>query len=309
MASINGWDEKTTVLSMQNKLGGLAKQWFSTLNNLDLKWKDWKTTIINAFPDAIDYNHLLSQMMARKKLSNETMMKYFYEKSIMLRKLEIKGKNAVSCIIGGLVNENQKAGAKAGNYNTPESLFTEFLSNLNDEVVPTTKTTAQFNDKATRKTTSEKTKIKCYNCKALGHYASDCRQPKKFCPRCKKLGHEEQECRNKKNERCENVKIVRHDDNKNNETFVQNVEVNGQKMTANIDTGSSVNLISRSAALKSGRERIQEVVALKGFCGGNYMSIEKIRAKIGTANSNSEADLHIVKMTTSTLTFCWANHF
>ena len=36
----------------------------------------------------------------------------------MLRRLGINGKNAVSCIIGGLTNENQKAGPKAGNFNT-----------------------------------------------------------------------------------------------------------------------------------------------------------------------------------------------
>jgi hypothetical protein len=43
------------------------------------------------------------------------------------------GKDAVSCLIDGLTDRTLKNGAKAGRYETPESLYAEYLSTLSTE--------------------------------------------------------------------------------------------------------------------------------------------------------------------------------
>jgi hypothetical protein len=46
----------------------------------------------------------------------------------------ITGKHAVSCLIDGLSDRTLRNGAKAGRYETPEELYTEYLSTLVTEV-------------------------------------------------------------------------------------------------------------------------------------------------------------------------------
>ena len=132
IAVINSWDDRTTVFNMQSKLAGLAKDWFSTIVDIDMTWAQWKIRLIRAFPEGQDYDTVNRQMIERVKRSDETMTQYFYGKCQLLRKLEITGKNAVSCVIGGLQNDNHKAGARAGHYNTPEQLFSEYLAHVED---------------------------------------------------------------------------------------------------------------------------------------------------------------------------------
>ena len=38
IASLNYWDERTTIVSMQSKLSGLARKWFSGLTTINLPW-------------------------------------------------------------------------------------------------------------------------------------------------------------------------------------------------------------------------------------------------------------------------------
>ena len=63
------------------------------------------------------------------------MTEYYYEKTLMLSRLGISGKNAVSCVIGGLNSMSQREGARAGHYKDSETLFAEYLANLEESRV------------------------------------------------------------------------------------------------------------------------------------------------------------------------------
>ncbi|KAJ8914198.1 hypothetical protein NQ315_015971 [Exocentrus adspersus] len=67
-----------------------------------------------------------------KKLPQEDMATYYYSKMELLQLCEITGKKAVSCIIDGLNDPATQNSARAGRYSTPESLYEEYLSTLNE---------------------------------------------------------------------------------------------------------------------------------------------------------------------------------
>jgi hypothetical protein len=63
------------------------------------------------------------------------MTQYYFGKMNLLQACNITGKEAVSCLIDGLMDRTLQNGAQAGRYETPESFYTKYLSTLSMEAV------------------------------------------------------------------------------------------------------------------------------------------------------------------------------
>jgi hypothetical protein len=143
------------------------------------------------------------------------MTQYYFGKMNLLQACNITGKHAVSCLIDGLSDRTLRNGAKAERYETPEELYTEYLSTLVAEVADNETKVADRRGKGfgrrrlgTKMSTStnkrndsdstEKRILRCYNCHEPGHVASKCPKPRVECDNCKLLGHEAGKCRRPK---------------------------------------------------------------------------------------------------------------
>ncbi|KAJ8912010.1 hypothetical protein NQ315_003547 [Exocentrus adspersus] len=129
LREVFGWGEEATIYFATSKFRGLAKTWYKGLPTIKFTWNSWKEHIQAAFPPTKDYFEMLTEMLKRKKETNETYSKYYYEKMALLTQCEIFGTKAVSCIIGGIEDDVVKTGAQAGNYETPLALF-KYLSKI-----------------------------------------------------------------------------------------------------------------------------------------------------------------------------------
>jgi hypothetical protein len=135
LARVNRWDENITIQLMQNRLMGLARSWYDNLTTYTYTWEEWKALLVRTFPDHHDFARTLRQLVDRIKQPNETMTQYYFGKINLLHACNITGKEAVSCLIDRLTDHTLQNGAKAGRYETPESLYTEYLSTLSAEAV------------------------------------------------------------------------------------------------------------------------------------------------------------------------------
>ncbi|KAJ8916461.1 hypothetical protein NQ315_014678 [Exocentrus adspersus] len=132
LGQIHGWNDVTKIYLMQARLRGLAKSWYENLNEYDYNWEEWKKLLQRAFPEHVEYATALRRLLQREKLPQEDMATYYYSKMELLQLCEITGKKAVSCIIDGLNDPATQNSARAGRYSTPESLYEEYLSTLNE---------------------------------------------------------------------------------------------------------------------------------------------------------------------------------
>lgn len=191
-----GWTEDVTIFNALSKLEGLASVWYKGLRSINYTWDEWKIKLKRAFPAQRDFSDLLEETVRRKKRSDETFAQYFYEKQALLNACKIQGKDAVSCIIGGISDSSIRVGAKAANCQDPEELF-DYLRSLNEEVktgkfVPIRKP-LHFQDRK-RRFTQGKERLVCYNCNKRGHTKRDCPgnksedRPRK-CFVCQEVGH------------------------------------------------------------------------------------------------------------------------
>jgi hypothetical protein len=115
---------------MKNRLAGLARTWYNNLTTYTYTWEEWKALLIKTFPFHHDFANTLRQMLDRVKQPNESMTQYYFGKMNLLQACNITDKEAVSCLIDGLLDDTQKTGAKAGRYKTPERLYAEYLSTI-----------------------------------------------------------------------------------------------------------------------------------------------------------------------------------
>jgi hypothetical protein len=195
---IYGWDDEAKSFYMQAKLAGIARLWYNGLKEYNKTWDDWKQALLDAFPSHEYFIDNLKKLLARKKLSNETMMNYYYSKCSVIRQCEISDSNAVSCVIDGLPAEFQGT-AKSGNFKNPEDLYKGFLCKIDVSVPMKT-------DDVARKP------LKCDVCHKSGHTSRTCyfrtensrtgdvskyrlvfHKPKE-CTHCGKTGHERDNC-------------------------------------------------------------------------------------------------------------------
>ncbi|KAJ8916416.1 hypothetical protein NQ315_014627 [Exocentrus adspersus] len=159
------------------QIAGLAKVWYNGLDNYDITWDEWKLALIRAFPSHTDFVDLLKQMLGRHKQQDESMMHYFYSKNMLVGRCGLTDTKAVSCIIDGLPADLQ-ANAKAGNYQTPDDLFYNFLSKQDKGKNPLE--SKSRNDYARNQYQGTSGQFRCHICKKLGHKARHCHQSGQF---------------------------------------------------------------------------------------------------------------------------------
>lgn len=154
-------------------------------------------------------------MSSRKKWTEETFVKYYYEKLALLNLCRITGSDAISCIIGGISKVHIVTAANAGNYATPEALFS-YLSAVSDHNQPSHskhlrhekvwKRREHRHDQGKPKPKklpaqepSSNFAKKCFICGKSSHVKQQC--PVKDtcrCNLCDRTGHHEDRCFKKK---------------------------------------------------------------------------------------------------------------
>lgn len=143
----NNWDEKTTISFMGSQMSGIIKAWYNNLPHYDYTWPEWKLLIAKMFPDNTDFVTSLKRLVTRLKQADESMSTYYFSKMYLIEACKITGEDAVSCLIDGLNNHSIQEEAKAQNFLTPETLYSQFLTVLPEytvdyapTIVPTSET-------------------------------------------------------------------------------------------------------------------------------------------------------------------------
>ncbi|KAJ8966857.1 hypothetical protein NQ317_006642 [Molorchus minor] len=98
--------------------------WFSSIAEI-MSWEEWKRKLIQAFPSQSDYCLNMKHALNRKKRPFETFTQYYKAKVDLLQQMNIRGEDAVSCILNGLAHVNILVSClgRMGNYQRPEDLL------------------------------------------------------------------------------------------------------------------------------------------------------------------------------------------
>jgi hypothetical protein len=120
---------------MQLRLKGAARDWFNRLTGYDKTWEEWKALLQHAFPRCVDYATTLEELVARKKLPNESMTTYYHAKLSLIRQCRLDNEATLSCLIKGLPLDLQ-SNARAFQCHTPDKLYAGLLAPLDNYEVP-----------------------------------------------------------------------------------------------------------------------------------------------------------------------------
>jgi hypothetical protein len=306
LARVNKWDENTTIQLMQNRLTGLARTWYDNLTTYTHTWDEWKALLVKTFPDHHDFAATLRQLLNREKQFHESMTQYYFGKMNLLQACNITGKHAVSCLIDGLSDRTLRNGAKAGCYETPEELYTEYLSTLVAEVADNetkvanrrgkgfdrrrlgTKMSPSTNKRSDSDST-EKRILRCYNCHETGHVAGNCPKPRVECGNCKLLGHEAGKCRRLKTS-GPSVRMLCPSDTQ--DCYFVECAINGKPLRGYIDTGCNIVTLRKATAIELQLEQRPSTQLIRGYAGG-------VTPALGEAEVTLTVDLITAKVTAS----------
>lgn len=282
LGDVYGWSNEDRQYIMQLRLRGSARDWYNDLDDYNFDWSGWKSALQTAFPRSTDFVDKLEEMMARYKMDSETMTKYYHDKISLLKKCNISGEQAISCIIRGLPAE-LRANAKAYRCEGPEQLYFGYLSSLeNFKRVEATytarKSTWRRGDRATSSSILSQQLLPkiCYACRRPGHEAKDCRAQQR-CSNCQRAGHTTASCwfgASSSRHPAYKVRDILHITyDIYLDLYKKLVTVNGFPLIAYIDTGSKLNILTYNNAVKLNLEMQPSNVIMKGFGGSCSASL------------------------------------
>ncbi|KAL0879206.1 hypothetical protein ABMA27_002989 [Loxostege sticticalis] len=145
-------------------------------------------------------------MLALKARFGEPLEQYFYSKLNLLNRCNIKGRQAVDCILHGIEDRSIRLGAQAAQFDLPEQVLkylkTVKVGNTRESVLNANRARADkrhLNNKPTmtkNAANSSKPPIKCFNCGLEGHPSFLCTKPIEKCSGCYRIGHKITSCPN-----------------------------------------------------------------------------------------------------------------
>lgn len=310
-ASVYGWDEKTTTHFAMQKLQGLAKTWYESLNSILFTWPEWQEKLLSAFPCEQNYGQSLEDMLRRKSRINEPIEIYYYEKLALINQCEITGKKAVDCIIHGISDRTMKSGALALRCSAPDQLLQFLLSNK--DMAPTLQAIRNIgrnfnstgtpdshsNFRSNSRAVSNSQNVYCFNCKEKGHPYLRCPKPLLKCDRCSKIGHKIENCVTALEKGSTNgdtaKKTMQISSSNPSAKFIKEVSVNGLLLDAFVDLGSEVTIIQESTMSLLGVTHDGVPSTMKGFGNGLVQSLGSVLLKLSIDGVGGEVSCRVVK--------------
>ncbi|XP_069361223.1 uncharacterized protein [Maniola hyperantus] len=298
-ASVYGWNEKQITFYALPRLVGLAKRWYDGLTTVKYNWKQWQVKLLKAFPCEENYGDLLTEMLVRKSLRNETLEEYYYDKIRLINRCSIVGSKAVDCLTHGIYDNHIRMNVQGLSFKDPENVLNYFrkISSKNGNVMNFRKLlpsiehpSAQSKDNTIKQKGST---TRCHNCKEIGHFWTSCKKDLVKCNICNRVGHEHQQCfrskgfRNDKGQGSshitKNVMQIKTN-NSGSSKYYKDVSVNGIATKAFIDFGSECTLISdqlQGMILNAfSKIHTDELPVLKGFANGVIRPTARIQITI-----------------------------
>lgn len=303
-AEVYGWDEKTLVHFAMQKLAGLAKTWYESLNSILYSWEEWQIKLSNAFPSEQNFGQLLEDMLKRKSRPNELIENYYYEKIVLLNQCEIYGRKAVDCVIHGISDRTIRSSALALRCEEPDQLLKFLLSNNKELQQPPVRDRNTFivedrqgGNRANLKTISS---LYCYNCKEKGHPFSRCIKPLLKCTHCNKIGHKSEICRNIQDKGSGksdlSAKTMRISSSNICNKFIKKVFINENDVCfeAFVDLGSEVTLIRQSDFDKLGVCHDATLSTMKGFGNNIVKSMGSVELNLSIDGVSATVSCRVV---------------
>lgn len=320
IASIYRWNEKQTIFHALSKLSGLAKQWYEGLLTVDLNWKGWQRKLLKNFPDDRNYAERLTEMLNRKSRRDETLEEYFYDKAKLVSHCNIRGKDAVDCIIYGIYDHNIRLNAQGANFRSPNKLLRFLrsisLNNSKDNLrrplipqKPEQTSSRTFENNKTQRAGNQSRIVRCYNCSEIGHTVIKCpKELQKRCTKCNFLGHTADHCRrgNDPGGRAKNVtnsditpavnKIQPNEVQEPNPNIYNKVvKVNGINRRAFIDFGSQCTMINKTSCSELNLELVSsKLPILKGFAFGTMQPEGCVQIRICVDFVEADIEAYVV---------------
>lgn len=302
-ATVYGWDDKSTTHFALQKLQGLAKTWYESLNSILFSWQEWQEQLTNAFPHERNYGQSLEDMLRRKSRFNEPIEVYFYEKLALLNQCEIDGKRAVDCIIHGITDRTTKSSAHALQCTQPNQLLKFLMSNKDGGMASFDKSqnrnrVGESSQTNTFRTQNKNDNIYCYNCKEKGHTHANCTKPIIKCTKCMRFGHKYETCRFRINNNdlkdTNNPKTMRILSSKSSSKYYKDIKINGHNANAFIDFGSDVTVMRESLASILKLKPDNGPLPLRGFGNELVQSIGSVTVDVVIDDVHAQVDCRVV---------------
>lgn len=309
-AKVYGWDDITTVHFAMQKLQGLAKVWYESLESIMYTWSQWQAKLLSAFPFEQNYGQILEDMLKRKSRYNERIETYFYEKLALVNRCDISGKRAVDCIVHGISDKTMRSSAIAVRCTHPDNLLQFLLAHesgneilnqeRNNNFKPKTGSfdTARYTNRTNNQVSRNNNAVplNCFNCREKGHTYQQCPKPLVKCSQCQRVGHTIQQCLNK-SLRCTHCQRTGHlaeqcraqesvnktmsiSTSSPSSKFLKDVIVNDVVVPAFIDFGSEVTILKESMVSRLGLEHDSVVSTMRGFGNELVQSLGSVAVDI-----------------------------
>lgn len=301
-AMIYNWSERQTIHYALPKLTGLAQKWYQGLPSLLFSWDEWQNKLKLAFPSEENYGQLLTEMLACKARFGDSLEEYFYEKTTLLNRCNIFGKNAIDCILFGIDDRSVRTSAEAAQFIDPDKLLV-YLRNVKSSrksdkpnmpmpaSISENKRSKTF--KSNQNTSEPKLNMKCYNCDEDGHPYYKCKQPIKRCDFCHKVGHLENNCQIKKPKDKTVLRISKEQDN--DLKYFKTSKVNGMDLDCFIDFGSQCTMLQESVARKLiATWSMNDLPTLRGFGDSVVNCLGKCDVEIEVDSAKASVEALIV---------------
>lgn len=307
---VHKWNDYAKIVIMQTRLAGQAQLWFNRLDEYDFTWEEWKSLLVKAFPRSFEYADMLEELVARKKVSTETITHYYHEKLAMCRRCRLDDAASLSCLIKGLPLDLQN-NAKAFKCETPEEFYSGYLSAFENYRKPEARkpdTTHSNNPRISRPDAENRQpvdlavastsrlgsiptsrRMNCFRCNSNTHIVKDCPVPdRRICKFCSQTGHSLNRCPKIENlmKKGKNDAVTINIVQNLNDIYKKQIMVGDRIFCGYLDTGAQSNVVSLKMVNSLDCTVRETDSVLKGFTGDTVPAMGQIKLNMSIDGLN-----------------------
>ncbi|XP_044573330.1 uncharacterized protein LOC123257637 [Drosophila ananassae] len=196
IATIYGIGGQYVKMLMISKIKGKANVWLhANPERIMLPLEELIAELISMFSDKVSKLEARRQFENRKWSSGESFGSYVDDKVMLGQRISIEAEEMISRIIEGIPNQGLRNQAHIQCFENVALIKRAFAE------VELPKSYGDRKETAVNKDEKDSKDTRCYNCNAKGHWAQECRKPRRekgSCYACGEMGHFVAKCQKNK---------------------------------------------------------------------------------------------------------------